>query len=153
MRSGTVAKPTYVKVEGAAAKGLRTGQKVRVNGRVLSAANGAKKQRFQATSVSVTAEPSRPPRTRSASGEAHRNVFKAASGTRAAPQRRLLQGQLPTSKLPVVRTDVNTLILPISFEGCPSPGGGTYSAPWYTTQVSGGHAALASPVRLGMGAA
>jgi hypothetical protein len=30
---------------------------------------------------------------------------------------------------------VSTLVLPLSLEGCPKPGGGTYGAPWYSQQV------------------
>ena len=45
---------------------------------------------------------------------------------------------LPTTSMPLVHSDIDTLVLPMSFgEGCATPSGDTYSAPWYTGAVSG----------------
>ena len=58
------------------------------------------------------------------------------------PRRSLLDSttttSLGTTKNSVIRSSVDTLIIPISFEGCTRPassGGGTYSAPWYSKTV------------------
>lgn len=123
---------TTVKVEGEAARQLRTGMKVRVTGRRVAggglagsaSAGGTATPSFQATAVQIKAQPRPLPRGRSQ---------RAAP---AAGARGLLQAGLPTEQLPVMRSELNTLFLPISFEGCARSTGAAYAKPWYTDAVS-----------------
>jgi hypothetical protein len=123
-------------VEGTSVKKLKTGMKVSMQATTLAAANGGRKQRVRANAINVLQQPSRPSRNR-------RNLL--AEGAQQLDQeqeqggghkRSLLQGGLPTEGLAVTRTDVDTLVLPVSFEGCAQTSGGTYGKPWYTKAVS-----------------
>lgn len=42
---------------------------------------------------------------------------------------------LPTIQISLEAADVSTLFMPLSFEGCPTGSGGTYTPPWYTKAV------------------
>lgn len=122
---------------------LRTGQRVSISGSQAQAdaeSAGAKAkaaagpQRVQVSGIRVLAEPAHP--------SSQVTVSQPAAGTR-----RLQQQRLPTAKLPVMTADVSTLVLPLSFEGCPSPLGGLYEAPWWTQQVG----SAAAGRRVGVG--
>ena len=115
--------------------------KVRIDGTTLAAANGGRKQRVRANTIEELQPPSRPGRNRNnrrnllvEDGVQQQQLQEELGGGQG---RSLLQGGLPTEGLPVTRTEVDTLVLPISFEGCPRTSGGTYGKPWYTKAVSG----------------
>ncbi|KAL4859446.1 Autolysin [Chlorella vulgaris] len=123
VKVGTGTNAVLVKVEGAAAKRLRTGMTVNLKGRSIAGADGSQGH-FAADTVEIKAQPGRLGRgTSGLQGDAQ---------YQAKPQRGLLQGGLPTEQMPVLRSDVITLFLPLSFEGCTKAAGGTYSKPWYT---------------------
>lgn len=128
------------RLEGPGTAGLRTGQRVRVAGQVIparagagsgiasaSAAGGASPQQLLVSSLSLLEDPS---------AAAQRAVVLAPA--RRGTSRRLAQQQgLPTVQLSADTASINTLVIPLSFEGCPAAsGGGTYLPPWWTQQVS-----------------
>lgn len=126
------------RLEGPGTAGLRTGQRVRVAGQVIparagagsgiasaSAAGGASPQQLLVSSLSLLEDPS---------AAAQRAVVLAPA--RRGTSRRLAQQQgLPTVQLSADTASINTLVIPLSFEGCPAAsGGGTYLPPWWTQQ-------------------
>jgi hypothetical protein len=100
---------------------------VNLKGRSIAGADGSQGH-FAVDTVEIKAQPGR--LGRGSSG------LQGDAQYQAKPQRGLLQGGLPTEQMPVLRSDVNTLFLPLSFEGCTKAAGGTYSKPWYTQAVS-----------------
>lgn len=95
---------------------LRTGQEVKLRGRAIAGFKGKRSWAAVAGSLEVTKEPKKPPQ----------------KGKVTIKKRGLLaSGGLGT----VTRTDVNTLVIPLSFAGCATSAGTTYAAPTYTQEV------------------
>ena len=139
LRKGNGKKLTYLKVEGNSVKKLKTGMKVSMQATTLAAANGGRKQRVRANAINVLQQPSRPSRNRRnllAEGAQQQLEQEQQREGASREGRSLLQGGLPTEGLAVTRAVVDTLVLPISFEGCAKTSGGTYGKPWYTKAVS-----------------
>ncbi|KAL4425743.1 hypothetical protein ABPG75_009759 [Micractinium tetrahymenae] len=109
------------RLEGSYTAALRSGQRVAVSGYRIGALGGGA-ERVRLTGVDVLEEP----------------AYGGSSGSdadSAGARRRLQQaGALPTLQLPLPTPEVSTLVLPISFAGCPSPQGGVYDTPWWTQQ-------------------
>ncbi|KAL4419547.1 hypothetical protein ABPG77_006878 [Micractinium sp. CCAP 211/92] len=140
---------TY-KLEGpaiSAMRGLHTGQRASVAGRLAAVAAAAAAgirpgtQRLSVSSLSIVDGPAR--------GSALGNAEGPFASTGAAPpvaryQRRLRQAAappapppqppLPVSQLELQAADLPTLVLPVSLQGCAALDGGQYDTPWYGPQ-------------------
>lgn len=114
------------RLEGSHTAALRSGQRATVTGYRLAGLGDAT-ERVRLTGMEVLEQPDYAGHIGAAAGTG----AGAAGGTR----RRVQQvGTLPTLQLPLPTPEVSTLVLPISFAGCPNPHGGVYDAPWWTQQ-------------------
>ena len=138
--------PKVYKLEGEGVSVLRTGQWVRVEGHeqaaggVAAAASGGAPAAplMTVSSIAVEQQPNYKKReviTSSSSGNSQRSAAVDARGVLEPMVGAAASAVLSREQLTLEATVVSTLVLPLSLEGCPKPGGGTYGAPWYSQQV------------------
>lgn len=130
------------KLEGPLVAQLRTGQLVSVAGRQIVVSNrgsmnyvgsaqAGHERVLQVSSLTVVkdAEHGRPTSQPAVLTAAASQA--AAASDPAGPEDATLAVDLP-----VAQPSISTLVLPLSFEGCPAPAGGRYARPWWLRVVS-----------------